>query len=506
MKPAHEKGLKAALARSREILRAEGLRAFWFKLLGETVYRRMDIIEKCLCPESDRPASAEGLDISLLGAGEVDELLAFRSYAGREEILERLKRGYWCFLVREQGRIIHCAWVANGRIWIDYLACEFELAADTLYVFEIHTAPQHRGRSISSIRSQAVEQYGLRLSYKRMVGIVWPENPPVYRSFKKAGYSIVGRVGYIGTGRLKQYFCRYAGTSRPLRVVPGRKQQAAVHGERYWNQVPHNVDAQIHYLDPFLAQLKRRENLRFVQEHGGVKLGGRLLKTDAFEEAMGKDSFLSDLSGQAGDITCMDISPAIARRARNRQPETSLRFMSADARNLPFRDASFSTVVSPSTLDHFTNPVDLGVCLRELYRVMEPDGRLFITLDNSQNVFDPLLRLAHWFGMVPYFIGRSYTIGELERELGDAGFVVTDTTAILHNPRLTAVGSMRLVRWLGWKWLIRVMQRLLVTAQRLGKTRLRFYTGSFVAALAIRPAVLQPERTPRLSTEEEGNA
>jgi len=120
-----------------------------------------------------------------------------------------------------------------------------------------------------------------------------------------------------------------------------------------------------------------------------------------------------------------------------------------------------------------------------------------ITLDNRQNLFDPLLRVAHWLGMVPYFMGRSYTVGELRRALGAAGFRVLETTAILHNPRLVAVGTMRVVRWLRWRPLLRAAQKLMLAAQRLEETRLCYFTGSFVAALAIRPpAQVQPPPAP----------
>jgi hypothetical protein len=78
-------------------------------------------------------------------------------------------------------------------------------------------------------------------------------------------------------------------------------------------------------------------------------------------------------------------------------------------------------------------------------------------------------------------------VGELRHELGAAGFSVQETTAILHNPRLVAVGTMRLVRWLRWRPLIRATQKLMLAAQGLEKTRLCYFTGSFVAALAVRP-------------------
>jgi hypothetical protein len=77
-------------------------------------------------------------------------------------------------------------------------------------------------------------------------------------------------------------------------------------------------------------------------------------------------------------------------------------------------------------------------------------------------------------------------MSEMRAELEAAGFTVQETTAILHNPRLVAVASVILTAKLGWSPLIALVQRALVAAQRLEQTRLCYYTGSFVAAKAVR--------------------
>lgn len=479
---------KARLRRAIQIFRDEGLRSLWFKFLGETVYRRMDLIERDITPVPASAGPAGHLQVSLLSPAEVDEFMDFRDYADRNTVLQRLARGERCFLVRDQGAIVHCCWTVTARTTIDYLACKVRLASGVVYVYEAYTAQGYRGRSVSSMRSAAMLDYFSARGYRRLLAVVWPENLPVYRSLEKAGYSVVGRIGYLGRGRYRRYFQRYAGNEPPLQLLNASGARPPGYGEGYWNHVTGNLEAQRHYLDPFLAELKRRENLRLVRDWGGLRPDGRLLKTDVFEEAMGADAFLGDLQDEVGLLTGMDVSTAVVRRAAGRFSGDRLRFLAADVRRLPFADARFSTVVSTSTLDHFPEPADLGVSLRELFRVLEPGGRLVITLDNRQNLFDPLLRLAHWLGMVPYFMGRSYTVGELRSELGAAGFRVLDTTAILHNPRLVAVGTMRLVRWLRWRPLLEATQELMLAAQGLEGTRLCYFTGSFVAAAAVRPA------------------
>lgn len=201
---------------------------------------------------------------------------------------------------------------------------------------------------------------------------------------------------------------------------------------------------------------------------------------------MGPDAFLTALSSYGGPTIGMDISRAVAHRAQARDIGPQARYVVADTCCLPFGNDSFALVVSPSTLDHFPDPHDLDTSLRELARVLTPGGRLIITLDNRQNVFDPLLRLVNRLGWTPYYLGRSYTVRELREALGLAGFVVQETTAILQCPRLTAVAAVMLAKKLRWPPLAALVQRALIAAQRLERTRFRYYLGSFVAAKAVR--------------------
>jgi hypothetical protein len=112
---------------------------------------------------------------------------------------------------------------------------------------------------------------------------------------------------------------------------------------------------------------------------------------------------------------------------------------------------------------------------------------MIITLDNRQNISDPLFRLASRWGWLPFHVGRSCTIAELRDALDLAGLQVQDTTAILHNPRLIAVGAIHLARRIGWQHLVVLVQQLLLAMQRLGETPIRYRTGSFIAALAVKP-------------------
>jgi SAM-dependent methyltransferase len=241
-----------------------------------------------------------------------------------------------------------------------------------------------------------------------------------------------------------------------------------------------------HYLDSFLGEMKRQANIGLIRrwaDHNQPQ--GRVLKTDLFEEAFGPDAILGDLAEMGTMAVGIDESLAVAARAHFRQTATNAHAVVADVRQLPFVNESFDLVASPSTLDHFHRATDLGGSLREIRRTVSAGGRLVVTLDNRQNIFDPLLRLVIRLGVVPYYIGRSYTVRQLREELESSGWEVLDTTAILHNPRLTATGLVRLARFLRLRWFSRLVQRLLTSAQKLEGTRWQYFSGSFVAALAV---------------------
>jgi SAM-dependent methyltransferase len=62
------------------------------------------------------------------------------------------------------------------------------------------------------------------------------------------------------------------------------------------------------------------------------------------------------------------------------------------AEDLPFRDASFDTVVCQGSIDHFTNPEGF---LREVARVLKPEGRAVIGISNFDSLSCRLGRGLH---------------------------------------------------------------------------------------------------------------
>lgn len=110
-------------------------------------------------------------------------------------------------------------------------------------------------------------------------------------------------------------------------------------------------------------------------------------------------------------------------------------FVQADAGALPFRDATFHAVISNHSLEHFR---DLDAALREIGRVVERAGALFIAAPDARTFTDRLYRwLARGGGHVNLFRSAEDLASRIERATGlpHAGTRVLYTSLSFLNPR-----------------------------------------------------------------------
>ncbi|MFH1279779.1 MAG: class I SAM-dependent methyltransferase [Candidatus Eisenbacteria bacterium] len=237
----------------------------------------------------------------------------------------------------------------------------------------------------------------------------------------------------------------------------------------YWDGVAREMEGRYH-LDEVMAEHKRRVHLDLLGGWCPVPPGGRVLKTDLFEEALGRDQVLLDWpSSEAGaDVHGIDISREIALRARKRIAEggRSARIGVSDARRLPYRDASFDVVFSCSTLDHFDDRADLLAGLREAVRVLRPGGRMVLTLDNPKALFYPAVRWLAGRGKIGFVLGETMEDGELRRFLPGLGLEVVEGGAVYHVPRVVFTAFLRILRALRMDFLDGLLLRLLRAAER----------------------------------------
>lgn len=93
----------------------------------------------------------------------------------------------------------------------------------------------------------------------------------------------------------------------------------------------------------------------------------------------GVDTIIAaSLAGPAGQVTGIDLVPAMLARARENARlarADNVTFLEATAEQLPFRDNSFDAVISNGV---FNLVVDKAKALAEVYRVLKPGGRFLL--------------------------------------------------------------------------------------------------------------------------------
>ena len=243
------------------------------------------------------------------------------------------------------------------------------------------------------------------------------------------------------------------------------------------------------YLDRVVAEQKGRLHQALIRRWTPDLHGGRVLKTDLFEEACGADQILFDLFGEAGLVMGIDLAWPIAHRARARRPDGGIQFLVSDVRSLAVRSESMDLIVSTSTLDHFASRAEFCAALWELKRVLRAGGVAIVTLDNPRNPLYALARLASCLGWAPYRLGYTVSRSGLVRHLEEAGLEVVATDLLIHNPRLISTLLFLGLRGLLGRRADAVIQGLLRLFAALGRLPTRGLTACFVAACARKPAL-----------------
>ncbi len=262
----------------------------------------------------------------------------------------------------------------------------------------------------------------------------------------------------------------------------------------HWNRVAEQW-ATAEERNPVLARHKRRTYTQLITEWTRDILPTRPLKTDLFAEAFNDEEFLSALPW-AHKVVGIDISQVILRRVRNRpEIETLQGYVTCDVTKLPFRNNCFDLIISDSTLDHLSTKTDIRAALHELVRVTAIGGRFIITFDNPRSITYPpgwLVRMWMRLGLAPYYVGVTLSAAEAREELESMGMKVRQESAILHYPHPD--GLVRLAESCIHKLcrgrLDGLLERLFTASERLGGTRVRYWTGRYFAFCALRESTV----------------
>jgi 2-polyprenyl-3-methyl-5-hydroxy-6-metoxy-1,4-benzoquinol methylase len=133
------------------------------------------------------------------------------------------------------------------------------------------------------------------------------------------------------------------------------------------------------------------------------------------------------MAGRARVVLGVDRSLVAMREARASRPKNA-RFVCADLTNLSFPDATFDVLCSLQVLEHFRHPAEF---LREMARVLRPDGVLVLSTPNQLTSFSEN----------PYHF-KEYRPDEL-RELLESTFTSVRLAGLVGSERVDTLESSR---------------------------------------------------------------
>jgi len=117
----------------------------------------------------------------------------------------------------------------------------------------------------------------------------------------------------------------------------------------------------------------------------------------------GRGRYLGQLVGRGFTYVGLDSSKEMLKIAKNkacRRAESSFFLIQGNAEQLPFVDSFFDSVICIDVLHHFTNKDSRKYVVRELARVLKPDGEIVIEMKNKLNLVYWLLSKANPSGTV----------------------------------------------------------------------------------------------------------
>ena len=218
--------------RSVAILREEGLLVLCSRIFGETIYRRMLLMEHLLEKPSFACQKQSPVSSRWLSPDEAARYASFHQELTEEEICRRLSAGDRCFIGEMDGRIVHGFWVATSNAWIDFLNLDLPLKPGELYLYQSFTPLERRGRGFATaILASALEMLR-REGFRRVLCCIQLDRAIAYPPPLRTGFVPAALVSSVRFGPRRWVFQRP--TSRLpcfARHLPGKRTPRAVFSE-----------------------------------------------------------------------------------------------------------------------------------------------------------------------------------------------------------------------------------------------------------------------------------
>ena len=136
------------------------------------------------------------------------------------------------------------------------------------------------------------------------------------------------------------------------------------------------------------------------------KTAGSLRDKKILDIGAGRGDFLLICAGRGYDAVGVEINDKkIADAQKNaRERNLPLNIIKAEAEHLPFADNTFDFANMGEVIEHVRDPEQV---LKELYRVLRPGGKAYVSVHNRFGIYDTHFHL--WFlGWIPRSWADSY--------------------------------------------------------------------------------------------------
>lgn len=144
----------------------------------------------------------------------------------------------------------------------------------------------------------------------------------------------------------------------------------------------------------------------WIAEHYHLKCSEQVL-----ELGCGTGSMWANISLPEGcHVTLTDLSPGMVDAARTNTAHLGAEYAVCDAMALPYADASFDVVIANMMLYHVP---DIALALREIRRVLKPDGRFFAATFGEHGVVECVLDMLG----LPCTVNHRFTLQNGEDQL-----------------------------------------------------------------------------------------
>jgi hypothetical protein len=158
--------------------RLKTTKAFFLKVLGRLVYRRIVLVERELRDLWMEHSSDLPVTVRRLQRHDVQAYVESREKQTAEEVHRRLNEGSFCYVTWTGDRISSAHWFKTGPAWIPEIDRYLAIGPKQVWGHDSWTARDLRGHNIV-------------------------ENPAAFRPHQKLGMRRVGTMGFVQLGPLR---------------------------------------------------------------------------------------------------------------------------------------------------------------------------------------------------------------------------------------------------------------------------------------------------------------